>query len=221
MILLDASAGSESRAPLLAAGLAIGLCPWIKNEGQPFAIAAIGVAAWKFRGRTAWILAGAAPGLIATIVLKLLTDGREQMFPDTLGAAAAKLGDPSRWGKSFLGFGKAVWEAGPVWAHPVLLVVALAVVLRCVTPAERRARLWLAIPIAVTIAAEFGMYLITNADIDWHISTSVQRLVAQAWPSLLWLVFSVMRTPEEYFDVQPDPVAVPAEPSKRKRAKTQ
>jgi len=220
LMLLDlAQEGSAagSRRLLIAAGLAIGLAPWIKNEGQPFAIAALAVSFWRFRGEAFWTLLGAVPGIAATAALKLMSEGRETMFPSTLGGMAAKLADFSRWWQAFLGFGKAVVDAGPVWAHPVLLVVALAVVLRMIPPQERRTRLWLAVPIAVTLAAEYGLYLITTADLDWHISTSVSRLLAQVWPSLLWLLLSVLRTPEEYFEA-PEPVAVPQGRGKRARA---
>jgi len=220
LMLLDlAQEGSAagSRRLLIAAGLAIGLAPWIKNEGQPFAVAALAVSFWRFRGEAFWTLLGAVPGIAATAALKLMSEGRETMFPSTLGGMAAKLADFSRWWQAFLGFGKAVVDAGPVWAHPVLLVVALAVVLRMIPPQERRTRLWLAVPIAVTLAAEYGLYLITTADLDWHISTSVSSLLAQVWPSLLWLLLSVLRTPEEYFEA-PEPVAVPQGRGKRARA---
>jgi len=79
------------------------------------------------------------------------------------------------------------------------LVAALAIVLRFVPAAEQRARGWLWIPIAATLAAEYGLFLVTTADLNWHINTSINRLVAQVWPSLLWLVFLTLRAPEDYF----------------------
>jgi hypothetical protein len=132
------------------------------------------------------------------------------MFPATLGEALVKLGDLSRWKQSLAGFGKGVLDAGPLWAHPVLLAAALAIALQFVPAAERRARLWLSIPIAATLAAEFGLFLITTADLAWHLSTSVVRLLAQVWPALLWLLFSMLRAPEEYFATPREPVAAPA-----------
>lgn len=196
---------------LFAAGVAIGLAPWIKNEGWPFAIAALAVVVWRRRFSALFTLAGVVPGFAATAALKLLSSGHESMFPATAGEALAKLADPSRWWQAFLGFGKALVEAGTPWAHPVLLAAALAIVLRFIPKEERRARWWLAVPIGVTLAAEYGLYLITTANIDWHISTSATRLLAQIWPSLLWLLFSTLRTPEEYFQPkEPVLVGVPA-----------
>lgn len=223
IVLLQASAESDSRFAMIAAGLAIGFAPWIKNEGMPFAIAAAAAALWRFKVRAVWVLAGSLPGLIAVGMLKLMAEGREIMFPTTVAELFSKLATPSRWIQSLTGFGKGVFDAGPWWAHPVILVVALAVVLRFVPAAERRARIWLAVPIAGTLAAEYGLYLITAADLTWHISTSAGRLLAQVWPSLLYLTFSVLRAPEEYFVTPSEfaPFAVHksgSSPNKRKRA---
>jgi hypothetical protein len=66
-----------------------------------------------------------------------------------------------------------------------------------------RGRMWLLIPIGATAAAEYGTYLLTTADLDWHISTSVSRLVAQLWPSLIWLFFLTLRAPEATLPLKP------------------
>ena len=192
LVLLDAADRDESSPRLLiAAGLAIGLACWIKNEGLPFTIAALAVAAWRFRARgLTWLALGAAPGVLSSAILKLfVAHGREAIFPSTMGEALGKIAGAGRWWQAALGFGKAVFDAGSLWAHPVLLAAVLAFALRFVPKPERVERYWLWIPIAVTAAAEYGLYLITTADLDWHISTSVSRLVAQMWPSLIWLFF--------------------------------
>jgi hypothetical protein len=216
LILLDRA--SESLPKLLfAAGLALGLAAWVKNEGLPFALAGLAVAAWRFRGKAVWTIAGSAPSLIALVVLKLfIAQGREIVFPSTVGEMVTKLAMPGRWWQALLGFGKAIIDAGDPWAHPVILGAALVLVLGFVAPAERRSQWPLWIPVAATAAAEYGLYLVTTADLDWHISTSVSRLLAQLWPPLIWLVLSMVRTPEEYFAVREAPV--PAGVRVRKKA---
>jgi hypothetical protein len=201
LVLLEAAAPDGSPRILIAAGLAAGLSAWIKNEGLPFALAALAVALWRFRlcrgvAGAAWLALGAAPGLLAVAVLKLfLAQGREAMFPQTLGEAVAKIATSRRWWQAALGFGKAIFEAGAWWSHPVLLAALVALAFRFAPPLERRARAWLFLPIAVTVAAEYGLYLVTEANLDWHISTSVSRLVAQLWPSFIWLFFLMLRKP--------------------------
>jgi len=211
LVLLEAAGERAGPRALAAAGLAIGLSCWIKNEGWPFALAALGVAAWRFRLRgMLWLAVGVLPGFLATAVLKVfLVQGREDMFPRTAAEAMEKIAGAGRWWQAALGFGKAIFDAGSPWTHPVLLAAVLAAALRFVPVAERRGRLWLWIPVGATAAAEYSLYLITTSNLDWHISTTVGRLVAQLWPSLIWLFFLLLRAPEDAFaPVQPTPAAL-------------
>jgi hypothetical protein len=207
LVLLDRGG---DRASLLACGFAIGLAPWIKNEGQPFALAALGVAAWRYGRGAAWMLAGASPGLAATAAVKILSDGREAMFPGTAGEALAKAADPSRWMQVLAGFGGAVADAGPWWAHPAVFAAAIVFAAGFPPREEMRPRLWLGAPLAAVFAAEFGVYLITTSDLAWHLSTSVTRLFLQLWPAVLWWLFTMVRAPAE---------AAPPAPKAGKRGK--
>jgi hypothetical protein len=215
LVLLEAAGEAPEPRVLAAAGLAIGLSCWIKNEGWPFALAALAVGAWRFRSRGfAWLAGGALPGLLATAVLKFFfVHGSESMFPHTAAEAMEKIAGAGRWWQAALGFGKAVFDAGSPWTHPVLLAAVLAMALGFVPTAERRGRLSLWIPIGATVAAEYGLYLVSTVNLDWHISTTVSRLVAQLWPSLIWLFFLLLRAPEDAFvAAQPAPAR-----SQRKR----
>jgi len=186
---------ARDRPALIACGLAIGLAPWIKNEGQPFAIAALAVAVWRFRAGSVWVALGAVPGFAATLALKLMSDGRESMFPATVAQALERAADPARWFQVAAGFATAIRDAGPWWAHPVLLAIAVMATAGFLPRSEIRSRLWLAIPLAATFAAEFGIYVITSSDLAWHLSTSVTRLFLQLWPATLWFAFSLLRAP--------------------------
>jgi hypothetical protein len=211
LVLIEAATESGSPRVIVAVGLAAGLSAWIKNEGLLFAIAALAVAVWRFRSRgLPWLALGAAPGLAAIATLKLIAQGADQTLPHDLGAAMLRITEPGRWWQAALGFGKAVYDAGGAITHPVLLAALLAFALRFIPAVERHKRMWLWIPIAVTAAAEYGLYLITEANLDWHISTSVSRLVAQLWPSLIWMFFWTLRTPEDVVEATPAPVPVRA-----------
>jgi|SRR5579863_5868131 len=201
LVLLEAAGESADPRVVAAAGLAIGLSCWIKNEGWPFALAALGVAVWRFRSRgIQWLAVGVLPGLLATATLKVFfVQGREDMFPRTAAETIEKIAGAGRWWQAALGFGKAIFDAGSPWTHPVLLAAVLSMALRFVPAVERRGRLWLFIPIATTAAAEYGLYLITTSNLDWHISTTVNRLLAQLWPSLIWFFFLLLRPPEDAF----------------------
>jgi len=204
---------------LLGAGLALGLAAWVKNEGLPFAIAGLAVAFWRYRGKAIQTVVGAIPGFAALAVLKLLAQGREDVFPRTVGEMVQKLLIPGRWWQALLGFLKAVADAGdPWWSHPVILGAALVFALRFLPKQELRKQWLLWIPVAATVAAEYGLYLVTNADLDWHIATSVSRLLAQVWPALIWLTLSMLHTPEEYLPL--DAPAPPPAPARKKKIRS-
>lgn len=220
LVLLDAAQEHAHPRMLAAAGLAIGLSCWIKNEGLPFGIAALAAGLWRFRtGKPVWLVLGALPGFAALAALKLVyVQGREDIFPRTMGEAVDKLAGAGRWWQAALGFAKAIYDAGNWWTHPVLLAALLALALRFLPFAELRGRMWLLIPVSLTAAAEYGLYLITTADLDWHISTSVSRLLAQLWPSLIWLFFLALRAPEDAYAPLPvKAAAAGASGSRRKR----
>jgi hypothetical protein len=200
LVLLDRAAALEgSTRVIFAAGLAIGLSAWVKNEGLPFALAALAIAGWRFHGKAVWALVGALPGLLAVAVLKLVATGHEAVFPSTVGETVLKLLTPGRWWQALLGFGKAVVDAGDPWGHPVLLGLALVLMLRFMPASERKRARLLWVPVVVTALAEYGLYLVTTADLTWHIASSVERLLAQLWPPLIWLVLSSVYPPEHYF----------------------
>jgi hypothetical protein len=90
----------------------------------------------------------------------------------------------------------------------------LTIALRFLPAPEFRSRLWLWIPIAVTAGAEYALFLITESSLEWHLSTSVNRLLAQLWPSAIWLFFSMLRTPEDL--VPSAPASAAPRSSKRK-----
>jgi hypothetical protein len=194
----EAQSDGHSRDGWIAAGLVLGLAPWIKNEGWPFLLAAGAVVYWRCGwGAFRWLAAGAAPGLLGTLTVKLLGDGIEYFIPTTIGEVLAKVSDPHRWWQILVGFGHKVIQAGHLWAHPLLLLAVLALVLRLAPLAELRARMWLGTPVLALMLCDFGAYVITQFDLTWHIETSAARFVLQVSPALLWLAFSILRAPED------------------------
>lgn len=179
---------------LSLAGLSAGFAAWTKNEGLPFAMAAILVALWRAKLAAKWMAIGAAVPLAATLALKFfLVQGTEILFPKSAAQALTLIGEPSRWGKIIASFAGNVWTLGFWWAHPILLLVVLAFALGFV-PGESR-RWWLLAAPAALLAADFGIYLITMNDLDWHLNTSNGRLIVQVWPAVLFGCFLMLRAP--------------------------
>jgi hypothetical protein len=177
------------------AGAFAGLAAWTKNEGLPFVLAAVVVAWWRAGGRVVWMAAGTAPGVLLTLVLKSMAQGTEAILPKTAGEILHKVVDPSRWWEVTASFARAFWEMGVWWAHPLLLVAVLGLVFGIVTWQEARARSWIVLPVAALMAADFGLYLVTTAELSWHLTTSNSRVLLQVWPALLFFVFLLFRPP--------------------------
>ncbi len=183
---------------LILAGLSAGLAAWSKNEGLPFLLLTIVVAAWRGKAHAMkWLLAGAAPGALITAVFKLWVapPGGEAVLPKTVGEIVTKLGNGGRWGQVVGSFLRNLWDLGVWWAHPILLLAVLAFVLGLVRKEEARSRLWLLWPVAGLLAADIGVYLTTTADLNWHLATSNSRLFVQIWPAVLFIFSLLIRPP--------------------------
>ncbi len=227
--LLAYAAEHEWPASVLAlAGLAAGLAAWTKNEGLAFLLVAVAVVVWRawrragaWRGAidpVKWMAAGAAPAALVTIAFKVWVapPGGEAVLPKSFGEAVAKLGNGGRWGQVIGSFLRNLWDLGVWWAHPILLLALLALVLGFVRKQEARSRLWLLLPVAGLLAADVGVYLTTTADLGWHLATSNSRLLVQVWPAVLFVFFLLVRPP---VTPEPEPVAVAAGEAERRRKK--
>ena len=192
---------------LALTGLAAGFAAFTKNEGLPFGLLIAIVALWRVRGAFVWLAAGAIPGIAATLAVKLMAQGTEAILPKTAGEVLHKIAELSRWVQILGSFARSFGELGVWWAHPLLLIVILAVVFGLVAREDARSRAWLALPIIGLLAADFALYLVTTAELSWHLNTSNSRVILQVWPAMIFVAFLMLRPPAE-----PMPVAV--KPSK-------
>lgn len=222
-LLARAEAESWTAGAMALAGLCIGFAPWTKNEGLPFALSAGLIAGWRVSRPSLLtrpilgLAAGAAPGILITAAFKLALAPPEAILPKTVAETTAKIIDPSRYLQIAAGFGKTLWEAGNPWTHPILLLAVLAAALGFVSKQEIRARMWLAVPLVVLLAADAGVYLVTTADLAWHLSTSANRLFAQFWPPFLFVFFLLLNPPVSK-EADPEPESKTARPKKRQKA---
>lgn len=184
---------AEGRGGIVVlAGFAGGMAAWTKNEGLVFAALAFAIALWRRSGK--WFVLGAAPMVALTLVFKIaLVEGREAMFPATTSQALHMITDGSRWREIFSSFGRNFWEMGFPWAHPLLLMAALAWAFGFVR--EGRSRWWALIAPLGLLAADFGIYLISATGLTWHLSTSNNRVIAQVWPALVMGYFWMLKPP--------------------------
>lgn len=192
--LLAHAAQSEWASPaVLLAGLMAGFASWTKNEGMIFAVAAFALVGWRNARSLAPFVAGMLPGAATTAWFKVAyAPGVESLLaPDAL----SKLLVPDRWVQLLSSFLQNLWDLGFPWAQPLLLIAVLGYLLKLEDKAEIKRIAWLGVLPLAMLAAYFGVYLMTAADLKWHLETSNQRLFVQVWPLSLLCVFLVLRAP--------------------------
>jgi hypothetical protein len=177
---------------LFGAGLFAGFAAFTKNEGIVFAVALLLAAGLMWRAALLPLLCGALPGLLITAWFKLLFAPPSEYA----GQSLAKLFEPGRWMAILGEFFKESWNLGVGVGHPVLILAVLAFGLRFAQPLHRIWKL-AAVVIGCQLAGYIAAYLLTPADLNWQLSTSMNRLLAQVWPSTLLLFFLALRAPSD------------------------
>jgi hypothetical protein len=196
LALADAGGG---RRWLAIAGAAAGLAAWTKNEGALYLVAIPLARAVTARGEARALpaeaglfLAGASPSLAALAVFKATIAPTNDLLRAQGAGTLARLVDPSRWKSIVVAVARDLAQPPSVW----LLVGAVA--LLGLAPGARRERPVRVGAIALALVA-LGLllaYATTPYPLEWHLKTSLPRLLLQAWPSVILLAFLAARPPE-------------------------
>lgn len=198
--------------PLLA-GLFAGLAMWTKDEGTLFVVVFL-VAIAAFRRESLRNAAmGAIPGIVLSLVFKLAFSPRSTMY--FMGGPKAMLRRTvdGRFWQIISAFAHELRALGFGWYHPILPLLALAIGLSFERERRRDLIFAAAIPCAM-LAGYFGIYLVSPFPMEWHLSSSLNRLLVQVWPSFL-LAVVVSRSRLERAVIQAP--AAPAKPRKKSR----
>jgi hypothetical protein len=104
-----------------------------------------------------------------------------------------KISDPGRWTRLAAG----IVQGAPGVA--LLLVAFAAGLLRLLPAGQWRPALFLPlVACAIVMAGDFAVFLLTPDDLNWLLSTALERLYLQLWPLLLLAVFLLLRRPEDF-----------------------
>jgi hypothetical protein len=185
---------------LFGAGLFAGFAAFTKNEGIVFAVALLGVVAVMWRAAILPVLCGALPGLATTAWFKFAYAPPSEYLSGSF--------QPGRLIAIFGEFFNELWNMGIGAGHPLLVLGVLGFGLRF-SPVSRIWKIAAAV-VGIQIVSYFGAYLVTPNDFKWQLGTSMNRLLAQVWPSILLLFFMALTPPES----QPDNLEKPARPPK-------
>jgi hypothetical protein len=205
-----AMAGEKAWNPgaLAIGGALASVAACTKHEGILFLVVSsatvIGVArlrAWPW-------LAGAAPvGLLAAIYKLAMAPANRAFDP-------AGLADFGRLAAVLRGFAFMLWNQGDIPALPLLLA-ALAAFALGLRAAPRP--WWVLAPPLLLLAGDAVALWGTAFDLAWHIASSLDRLLVQTIPSLLFGLFILLNSPAS----PPEPAAPADRSSPRSRRRQQ
>ena len=204
----DTSSPNKHRY-LIFAGFLTGAALWTKNEGWAFLVS---IALSKllldiiFRNSlsksTRWwgyFLLGLSPLLLVTVYFKIAYAPPGDILSGLdLIAIKGKLLTVSRYlsiirstRNQLLNFGNLI-----VPFFPLLIIYGLIVGISF-PKSQARGILFLTLRVLLLVVIYFFVYLFTPNDLNWHLNTSIERLVTQIVPGFLLLYFLVVSTINE------------------------
>jgi hypothetical protein len=192
------------KGTLSLAGAMAGLAVWTKNEGALFLLClllshfafTVRVRGWKsYRHELLPLVAGLLPVLVVVAFFKLHFAWHTE-FVDTYGLFH-RLRDFPRYKTvvSAIGSGLLHFGAWPLSIPPFLIAYVLLLGLQ--KQANRLAANIGLATVALTALGYFFVYVTTQLPLQWLLLTSLPRLCIQLYPSAIFLIFFLSRTPEE------------------------
>ncbi len=189
---------------LILAGLTAGFAAWTKNEGIIF-IAAIAVARLitvaPTRGFKRYLRqmlsfgAGVAPALLILIYFKVRLAPANYLMAQGSQTTLQKLMDFSRHLQVWNAFAKESVSFGG-WAAvsvPLLLIFYILFSGVSMKETERPGIIASLLTVVFMLVAYALTFVVTPFDIAWQLSTSLNRLLLQLWPSLIFVYFLIAR----------------------------
>jgi len=192
---------------LILAGITAGVSLWCKNEGAVFIIS-IFIARFSavlfdkgFKIATKELIlffAGLFPVLSGIIYFKVqLTPANDIFLNQGIDDFLTRIIDPTRYTEIFSYFFISVKHYfGKLAGLPLLMVYALFAGIN-INKEYKSSIITIIMTLYLMLMGYFGIYLITPHDLQWHLSTSLYRLLLQLWPIFLFLFFMIVKTPEE------------------------
>jgi hypothetical protein len=190
---------TREKGVAIIAGILTGLICWVKNEGLiPVISCTIIWVMIALRGDRMALknyLMGLAFPLFVVVLFKIFLAPTSDLVTD-IGQIIEKAQNVERYVYIAGQAGKMIWGIGfgPLSIVGLLLIYSILVGGTKTFPSG----IWaVTMIILLQWAAYFGIYLITSYPLEWHISTSMIRVLYHTFPLALFLVFLYLRTPEE------------------------
>jgi len=186
----------------LMAGLFASFAAWTKNEGILFLITilfsrlvmVILKSAKMNKKDLTYFVVGSLPVIILILLYKHFLTPANDIMAGQQGHTAEKLENFSRYGIIFSHFWKTGLDFGQ-WAtkpHGWLLVFLILFGFQL----KKELRIGIicsSIAFILTLTGYFFIYVTTPFDLEWHLGSSLNRLLLQLFPSFLFLYFMALK----------------------------
>jgi hypothetical protein len=205
LVLYDAST-RRCRGLLVLSGLAAGLAAWTKNEGLLFLVVLPVVRAAVVCRRNgmkqalielAYWIAGACPAIAVIALQKIDLVGENDLVGHVeRGVTLARLCDPSRYWLVAQSLVLSVLRT----ARPLVVIVPVCYfLLGTAKQGDRNLSGWSTALLAILgmFVGYFCVYVAMSGELQWHLQTSVGRLILHVCPLGMLVVFLKLATPEE------------------------
>ncbi len=175
-------------------GMSAGLAAWTKNEGLAFAIVIVLVAAYyagRSGGRRARLaslsalMAGAAPALFVVVRFKFgLAWHNDLIAGQSVDHILRNVANQDRLTYVVSSVAQELWFGGAsvIGVLPLLVVYAASSGISRRRMTEVRPAL---VTLAIMLALYMMVYVLTPHPLEWHLTTSLGRLVLQLTPSVI------------------------------------
>ncbi len=187
---------------MVLVGILSGLAAWTKNEGLLLTPALLfsrlltvpRTAGWNtFARESVAFVCGALPVLAVVFYFKaFIAPPSELLLAGKTAGALHKITDLSRYAVVVTSYAKEITFLG--MSLPLLAYGLFAG--KQQKQNEHRNITSLVLTFVCVALGHVAVYLITPYDIQWHINTSLNRLLLQLWPVVVFITFLVVNTPE-------------------------
>jgi hypothetical protein len=190
---------------LIFAGFTAALAAWTKNEGLLFLLIAGAVIAINelrlrsFRG-ILYFVAGSVLPLCVALYFKVALAPASEFLSGGLTKILQDIADPARHG-IILAYFKNIFLFSNGWYRvgilPILCVYFLVFHSRA---KENPQAVFIGFAIfTLQIIGYYAFYLISPYELDWHLSSSIDRLFFHVYPTILFVTLAASQTPETIF----------------------
>jgi len=190
---------------LMMAGVFTSMAAWVKNEGLMFfcCIILANCILVVFRKKNVrgiyeilWFVLGALPILLIIMLFKIKYAPQNDLFAsNSISFILESILDPNRFWYILKSFFIEIFAVG----KGLIIILPLLVIFfknseNSVNPGNCQ---FVYLTILLILSGFFSIYLITPHELEWHVLTSLRRVLLQIYPSFIFAVFIQVSIPEE------------------------